>query len=307
MTTPAQGGSILTETKPVLIPSVPVDSRGEFTLDDVDPVGRIEVMLVSKPGGGKTVAASTFPPPFRWLAADGRNALKSVAWAFKAGITAMTDKSQLVGYAPVENVDKGTYVSNPRAFNDCCDRVDRWFSKTEIEKWKGGTLVLDSMTTINGWALNLGLAVNQKLPSTSKPLSGSHKINEQAKARIITGMQDYKTSMAHVEGWIYDVRSMCALHDVNLVVLCHEYGETDEEGNIITYLPMLDGQLRTKLAKDFDDVWWMVAYNGKDFKFQHHADPLHPAKTRWGQVLSREEPADFRKVIAKVKEFHAKA
>lgn len=298
------GGSILTVTKPVLIPSMPVGPEGEFTLEDVDPIGSTEAMLVSKPGGGKTVGAATFPPPFRWLAADGRNSLKSVAWAFKAGLTSMTDKKQLVGYVPFENVDKGTYVSNPKAFNDTCDRVDRWFGKDEIDKWRGGTLVLDSMTTINGWAMNLGLVVNKKFPSETKPLSGSHAINEKAKARIVVGQQDYKTSMAHIEGWLYDVRAQCMQHGVNLVVCCHEYAEYDEDGNVLSYLPMLDGQLRTKLSKDFDNVWWMVAYNGKDFKFQVHPDPKHPCKTRWGQVLNREEPADYRQLIKKVREFH---
>lgn len=303
MTNPT-GHSVLADPKPVLIPAQPVTAAGEFTLDQVDPLGDIQVMLVSKPGGGKTVAAATFPPPFRWVAADGQNALKSVVWAFKAGLTSMTDPKQLVGYAPVEIPDKGTYVANPRAFNDMCDHVDRWFQKGEIDKWRGGTLVLDSMTTINGWAMNLGLVVNKKFPSESKPLSGSHAINEKAKARIVTGQQDYKTSMAHVEGWLQDLRASCMKEKVNLVILCHEMAETDDDGNVLTYLPMLDGQLRTRVPKDLDDVWWVVAYNGKDFKFQVHSDPKHPAKTRWGQCLNREEPADFRLLLKKVKEFH---
>lgn len=296
------GGSILTETKPVLIPSVPVNADGEFTLADVDPIGRTEVMIVSKPGGGKTVAATTFPPPFRWIAADGENSLKSVRWAYKAGITALKRMEDLVAFKPKEQAGRGTYVDNPTAFNQMCDRVDRWLKPENIGGWE--TLVLDSMTSINDWTMNLGLSINQKYPSTSKPLSGSHDINKKAMARIVTGQQDYKSSMALMEGWLNDVRAECAKHNKNLVILCHEFAETDEEGAILSYAPQLHGQLRTKIAKDFDDVWWMVAYNGKDYKFQVHADPKHPCKTRWGQVLTREEPADYRLLIKKVKEFH---
>lgn len=303
MTTPI-GGSTLATTKAVLVPSLKVSNAGEFTLADVDPIGRTEVMIVSKPGGGKTVMATTFPPPFRWIAADGRNSLKSVRWAFQAGITALTRFEDLRAYTPVEDVTKGTYVDNPRAFNEMCDRVDFWFSPEELPKWENGTLVLDSMTSINDWTMNMGLSINQKFPSTSKPLSGSHEINKKALARIVTGQQDYKSSMALMEGWLMDVRGQCAKHNRNLVILCHEFTEQDEEGAVLSYAPQLHGQLRTKVAKDFDDVWWMQVYNGKEFKVQVHADPKHPCKTRWGQVLSKEEPADFRAMMAKVKEFH---
>jgi hypothetical protein len=250
--------------------------------------------------------ASTFPGPLRWIAADGPTSLKSVRWAFQAGKTSLTSPADLVAYVPEETLDKGVYPSKATAFNKMCDMIDFWVSEAEVDQWN--TLVLDSATEINDWSMNLGLNLNVQLPKPDKPLSTSHKVNEQAKVRLITGQQDYKSAMALFEGFIADVRSQCAKANKNLVILCHEWTEESEkdDGSTIVrkYRPLLMGQLRTKIAKSFDDVWYMTVYNGKDFKVMVHPDPKHEVKTRWGQIVDREEPADFRELIKKVRAYH---
>lgn len=297
--------------KTVLVPGQPAEVGWQYSLADVDPIGRSEVMIVGRPGSGKTVLAATFPPPFRWLAADGKTSLKSVRWAMQAGRTSFTNPDDVMAYSPSEDLDKGVYPTTPAAFNKMTDMIDHWFSKDQVDKWQ--TLVLDSFTEINEWALNMGLSMNMQFPSTSKPLSGSHKINQAAKVRLITGQQDYKSAMGLIEGFITDVRSNCSKHSKNLVVVCHEYVEDMEDDSgarkVLSIEPLLIGQLRQRIVKSFDDVWYMRVYQGAtgpDIKVQVHADPLRVAKTRWGDILKREEDPDYRKLIATVKKFHEK-
>lgn len=307
----AEGFSTIKETKVKLTPSQQAELDKQFTLEEVDPLGRTEVLIYGPPGSGKTVLAATMEPPFRWIAADGQNSLKSVRWAYTKGLTSIKDlRSDLVGYVPSEDfAAKGSYVHNAQAFNRMQDMIDFWFSSDEVGKWK--TLVIDSATELNDWTINLGLGLNAQLPSPQHPLSSSHTTNMKAAARVLTGQQDYKSAMALFEGWLSDTRGLCARHDKALAVLCHEWTEEREREDgtmtVIRRQPLLTGQLRTKVSKNFDDVWYMVvrSQGGKmDVKVQVHEDSMVIAKTRWGDVLDKLEEPSYQAMLAKVKKYH---
>lgn len=312
MTTPVVGASVITA------PSTPTrnapNERAEveklFTLDDVDPIGRTEVLIYAPPGGGKTVFASTFPPPFRWIAADGQSSLKSIRWAVKEGKSSITDPKQLVAYAPTE-VPKGHYIDTATAFNKMQDMIWYWFKPDQVDQWE--TLVLDSFTEINVWALDLGLGLNQQYPTPAKPLSTSDTINRKAMTRLVTGQQDYKSAMGLVEGFLRNVRVECARHNKTLVILCHEHKEFREDANgnevVSQVTPLLIGMLRTKIVKDFDDVWYMEKYHtgtGIEIKVNLNGSAKIVGKTRWGSIFKKEQEPDYRKLIEEVKKYHAK-
>lgn len=286
------------------------DSSDEMTLDTVDPIGRTEVMLYGPPGAGKTVMAGTFPPPFRWMDTD--KGTKSLAWAIKSGHMSTTDPKEVSIFQPAEILD-GQYPKRGgtlSAFDQMSDKLDFWFSPDEVGRWQ--TLVIDSFTQVSEWAINKGLYLNYTLPSKDKPLSKSEEINTKAKVRLLTGQQDYKSAMSLCEGFITDVRIECARHDKNLVVICHEWTEEREKddgtSDVVRYMPLLIGQLRQRLVKDFDDVWYvqMGRDNNPTATVQVHEDPRHIAKTRWGDVLKRTEPADYRQLIQKVRQYHGR-
>lgn len=289
-----------------------VSSEGDMTLDEVDPIGRMEAMVYGPPGGGKTVLAGTFPPPFRWMDTD--RGTKSLRWALREGLLSTRDPKEVVIYRPRETLD-GQYPSRSRgvvaAFDQISDKLEFWFSPAEIDKWRGGTLVIDSFTEVNEWSLNKGLYLNYTLPSSDKPLSKSEQTNLKAKVRLLTGQQDYKSAMGLCEGLITDVRIECERHGVNLVVVCHEYTEEREREDgtmeVVRYMPLLIGQLRQRLVKSFDDVWYVEMSHttkGPEVNVQLHEDARHICKTRWGAFLKRTEPADFRQLVSKVKAYH---
>jgi len=306
----AGGSTIKGPSTPTrLTPAMTAAVDQQFTLDEVDPIGRSEVMIYGPPKSGKTVVATTFPPPFRWLAADGANSLKSVRWAMKDGRTSFTDPKQLVAYAPTETVN-GRYIGTPQAFNLMTDMIDYWFKPEQVDQWQ--SLVLDSFTEINNWALDLGLSLNKQYPTAARPLSTSDNINRQAMTRLVTGQQDYKSAMGLIEGFLRNVRVECARHNKNLIILCHEWQDTKEatDGSIVvtSVRPLLIGQLRDKISKDFDDVWHMEKYSkggGIEIKVRMHGDNAVLAGSRWGTIMPREVEPDYRKMIEEVKKFHA--
>lgn len=279
-----------------------------FTLEDVDPIGRTEVLIYGPPGSGKTVFAATFPSPQKWISADGETSLKSIRWAFKAGKTSFTDMKQLQGYAPTE-VPQGRYIQAATAFNKMQDMIEYWFKPDQVNTWE--TLVLDSFTQINEWALDLGLGLNQQYPKPEKPLSTSDKTNRQAMTRLVTGQQDYKSAMGLIEGFLRNVRSDCARHGKTLVVLCHEHKDFSEDSNgnevVTAVTPLLIGMLRTKIVKDFDDVWYMEKYHGSagvEIKVNLNGSARVVGKTRWGSIFKKEQEPDYRKLITEVRKFH---
>jgi hypothetical protein len=308
--TPGANSSGTGFTPTVNMPGAPAQSDALFTLDDVDPIGRTEAIIYGPPGSGKSVFAATMPPPLRWIAADGEPSLRSVKWAYKKGLSALRSPKDLVAYAPAED-KKGRYRGPAQALNRTTDMIDYWFSPDQLPLWEGGTLVLDSFTEINEWALNLGLDLNVQYPAPAKPLSKSEETNRKAFARIVTGQQDYKSAMGLIDQMFRNVRLECAKHNRNLAVLCHEWTDQAERDDgtttVIAVRPLLIGQLRERMAKDVGDVWHMETYNkgtAIEVKVRVHGDNKVLAKTRWGDCLTREVDADYRKMIATVRTYH---
>lgn len=302
------GGSTIQKPGPaavIMSPAQEAEVSKIYSLADLDPVGRYEGMWYGPPGSGKTTTVATMPGPIRWIDADGGNGLKSILWAYKAGLTALTSLADIRGYKPAESWE-GQYVKDPRALDKMADMLTYWFSPTQVDLWK--TLCIDSATEVNMWCIYKGLHLNGMLPTASKPLSNSDKINEQAKTLLLTGEQDYKSAMGLFTGTLTDIRLECERHGKNLILTSHEWQDTrtnpDGSQTVLAVRPWLIGQLRERVVKDFDDVWHFQIWNGKEVKVQVQGDPTHICKTRWGQVIGPTEEPDFRKIVAKVKAFH---
>jgi hypothetical protein len=161
--------------------------------------------------------------------------LKSLRWAYKAGKTSLPSlgPESLQAYRPTEEAG---YPVNPRAFDLMTDMMAYWFSPEQVSQWN--TLVWDSATEINLWAVYKGLHLNGQLPDKKKPLSTSDNINEQAKVLLLTGQQDWKSAEGLFMDVLMQARTECARHGKNLVIICHEWTETNEDGRV-SRLPAL--------------------------------------------------------------------
>lgn len=301
-----EGSSMLVKPGPaptLKLPTEKAEVEKLYSLEDIDPVGRTEVLIYGPPGSCKTMLWSTFPPPFRVIDAD--LGLKTLRWAYQAQKTALhcLQSHCLQAYRPVE---QGTYPINPEALDRMCDMMAYWFSPGQVDQWQ--TLVWDSATEVNMWAIYKGLHLNGVLPDPKKALSTSDSTNEKAKTLLLTGQQDYKSAQGLFMSVLNDTRVECARHNKNFVLVCHEWteGTEDREGRFIVqrYEPWLIGQLRTRVAKEFDDVWYTQLFNGKEAKVQMHGDATHITKTRWGQITDIEKDFDYRRMVEKVRKFH---
>jgi hypothetical protein len=310
MTTPATGSSAFTKPGPApfkMVPAEDAELDKQFTLESVSPVGPFQAVFFGPPGTGKTTAAATLPSPFRWIDADGGNGLKTLRWAQKAGLTTLKDLTaeSLIAYKPAEEFEEG-YVKDPKALDKMADMTNHWFKPTERDKWQ--TLVIDSITEVNMWCIYKGLHLNGQLPTHAKPLSKSDEINEKAKTMLLTGEQDYKSAQGLFIGWLTEVRLHCTKYEKNLICTAHEWRDEveKEDGSMMvrSVAPWLIGQLRNRIAKDFDDVWYFQLFNGKEVKVQVQESPTVKAKTRWGQIVGPAEGPDYRVILEKVKKFH---
>lgn len=305
------GGSIIPGSGPhpmVKQPNEPAEVEKLYSLADVDPLGPFNGLFYGAPGTGKTVFAASLPPPFRWLDLD-RRGIKSIHWAYRQGMTSIKDpKKDLIAYCPTEEL-VGHYPNLPKAYDKATDMLDYWVHRDRAN-WE--TLVVDSLTEWNSLAIYKGLHLNGQFPDKKRPLSHSDQINESAREHLLTGEQDYKSAMGVIQSTIDELRSECHMYGKNLICICHEWTqeETDAQGRtIITqYLPLMIGQLRTRVVKSFDDVWRFVMQAGKVEPLMS-GDYRYIAKTRWGNIPDIAKPNDkgivtYGMMLEKVKAFH---
>ena len=93
----------------------------------------------------------------------------------------------------------------------------------------------------------------------------------------------------------------------NVVLIAHEYHNTDDQGSLISIDPKVIGQLRQDLPKDFDEVWYARIKGTKDKSkgvFQTKPDPRRHLRSRLG-CLDADEDANFAEIKKKVAKFYS--
>lgn len=259
------------------------------TLADFTPSDYIHALVYGAPGSGKTVFAHTFPRT-RTLDLDG--GMGSVAWAIREGI--IDKKLEDIVYETIKETDlKKGVVQSASALDWATDTLDKWLE--ERDEWD--TLIVDSATALNELVINKGLEANAKL--------GLSKSKAQAKTMGIRvmKMQDWGAGMNLFSQFIEWIRS--DLQDKNIVVVCHEYQNTDDAGNLIRVEPALIGQLRQRVAKDFGEVYHAEVTGSKDkpkFQLLTTQASRYVSKSRLG-CLPTYMPAHYDAIRAAVDEY----
>lgn len=198
-------------------------------------------LLIGPPGCGKSTVASTAPKPILFLDMDQKVAkMTNIADKIKSG--------EVVAWTPNEKLFTGTlsaFVSggtNPQA--KYTQQRSMGYIKLvqvidELEKndcTYGGvhfaTIVLDSFTSVEEHLKRLLMSANGVV-TISQPLWGT----------VLTNHENMLSALLHLKA--------------NLVVISHEQAIKDDITGAIAYVPLISGQMKEKIGKDFEEVYFM--------------------------------------------------
>lgn len=259
-------------------------------------IKRLFLLLYGPPKIGKSITAHALPNT-RTL--DFDNGMQSIEWAVKSGkLNRRLEDIVYKTILPDPNPKKGQNVLDEASMT-----IDEWIADEDIpsEEWDKpypqfwDTLIIDSASPLTDSTIIKGLQENARL-SLSKSW-------ERYTGQVIPmTSQDWGSAASLFMKFI----NVCRGLGKNVVVICHEYTNTDDEGKIISIEPLVIGQLRQKLPGMFDEVWYaMVKGTRQDPKylFQTVPDPLRRLGSRLG-CLEYEEKADFEAIKDKVAKFY---
>lgn len=213
----------------------------------------------------------------------------SVLWAIKSGLIEK-ELGEIV-YETIFETERNKHgvVTKSKAIDWVTDTVDAWLE--EADEWD--TLIVDSATALNEFVMIRALE-NMDSLGYSQSWKDTKKVGMQVRR-----IQDYGGGMTLFEQFVEWIRSL----DKNIVFICHEYQEETESGIVKQRLPLLIGQLRQRVVKMFDEVWWMhVEGTGKKTRYmvQTRSDSKVVAKTRMGFLEPDEEWLSYPKLAEKI-------
>jgi len=209
--------------------------RGAVAMDKYPSTPR-RLCLIGLPGVGKTFAALTFPNP---IVADLDNKLlgyrqsnpdsKFLAMPFwNMEFCSVFCKCTNAGYGKPNNPK---YPPNAR------DALKYWLLEEGPKLSKDTTFILDSWTS-----LQTAFDIQTNLPHeiTFSPTTGKED-----------GFAFWKKKKQYSKEIIESIKSLSC----NVVVICHETYERNDNGNIIGVKALMDGSYADELPSAFTDVY----------------------------------------------------
>lgn len=240
-------------------------------------------LLIGDWGSGKSTAASTAPKPVLYLDVDNKlNRMANMQALLKSGAIiqwpineplSTYGLTRLATTKVEEGRGKGGAVQRPNGYVTLCGMIEKLeASKCIVDGKKIGTVVLDSYTTANEHIKRLILAVNQAI-TMSQPLWGA----------LLTNFEELNNTL---------LRLPC-----NIIMICHEKINKDELSGAITYRPLIDGQMGSKIGKDFEEVYYMdKVIRGTDVKYEMMTVGNSMKSCRTSRVLPARVVPNFEEI-----------
>jgi hypothetical protein len=198
-------------------------------------------LLIGPPGAGKTTMALTAPKPIVVLDVDNKlhkmvnaeDKMKSgavIQWAINEPLTEVT-LARLASFDPGQAAK--VTMQRPKGYIQLADMIDKLVeTKCMIDGKKIATVVLDSYTSMNEHLKRLLMAANGTTTMTL-PLFGT----------ALTNFETLNNTLLRLPA--------------NVIIICHEQVDKDELTGKITYNPLIDGSMKAKIGKDFEEVYYL--------------------------------------------------
>ena len=211
------------------------------------------LLLIGVPKAGKTVFATCFPDP--WVLDCDNNLAGAVRYHRDAGSPLTTfwyDDPQLI------ELDEGG--TKPR------EAKDRWSFCMKaigeaIKSPEPRTIIVDGLSLLATYLESHILANSQQGNGMKDLIIAGEKVMNQSHWNPFKSMM-MRFVMA------------CRSAGKPFIMTCHETTETNEDGGVIAYRPLISGQLRGNLAGLFTDCW-------RTETSVVQADKLHPLGVKY--------------------------
>ncbi len=268
---------------------------------------RLHLLIYGPFGTRKTPTAHGLPHT-RTL--DFDDGMQSVEWAILAGkLDRELGDIVYETITPPPTMDE----SKNKIFDYSQDVIDQWVADEDVDPahWEEyckehnegrvypqfwDTLIIDS-----GTSLTTGVIV--------KALQEMHRLelSQSWSKRKVKGLTPVMIQdRGAVNALFSKFMSMCFGTGKNIVLICHEYQNVSKKGALQGVEPLLSGQLRQTVPKDFDEVWYAkITGTVKDNKgvLQTAADPMRRCRSRLG-CLDPFEEGNFTDIKNKVAKFY---
>lgn len=245
-------------------------------------MSNFSTLLVGPPGSGKTTAAATAPYPNLFLDMDNKlhkmDNLKNILTA-----------GNIIQWTPNERLFKGQLASFVRSATDpqakfAQQRAAGYMKLAEVVdelesnqcRYNGvqlATVTLDSFTSVEEHLKRLLMSANG-VATISQPLWGT----------VLTNYENLLNALLSLKG-------------VNVIVIAHQKPTQNELTGEITYSPLISGQMKDKIGKDFEEVYYLEkSVVDKVAKYEMLTIGSSAKPCRTSRILEPRVEPDFLKI-----------
>lgn len=272
-------------------------------------IKRLHALVFGPYKSGKTIMAHQMP---NTRTIDFDDGMQSIEWAIKAGVIKKKPEDIVYETILMEGPTDGEMLI--RAF----EQVEAWIEDEDVppDKWEEhckkehgfvypqfwDTLIVDSMSSVNEASIVRGLKENDRIGMSKGWNSFIKELKRDPLAVKAMRMQDWGSARSIETKFVEQLR----LIGKNLIVLCHEYTDTDSEGNTRAVEPLLIGGGRQDIPKLFDEVYYCTT-KGTSRKPKWVFQTTPAGRVRCGSrlgCLDPEEEADWEAIKEKIATFY---